>query len=114
MNGRVLYLSGPMTGYPDNNLGAFDRAEELLTRAGYQVISPANAARVTACQLTWTEYMQTAIRANYQADGLALLPGWPGSKGAQIEVTVATCRGIPAAPIQDWLKREYRENDEWQ
>ncbi|MDR0593724.1 MAG: DUF4406 domain-containing protein [Bifidobacteriaceae bacterium] len=113
MSGRVLYLSGPMTGYPNNNLAAFDHAEELLTNADYQVISPANAARITAWELTWTEYMQTAIRAIYQADGLALLPGWPGSKGAQIEVTVATCRGIPVAPVADWLRREYKENEEW-
>lgn len=35
-----IYISGPMTGYPDLNLPAFDAAEKRLTDDGHFVINP--------------------------------------------------------------------------
>jgi hypothetical protein len=37
----IIYISGPMTGYPDLNFPAFHLAASVLRSEGFTVISPA-------------------------------------------------------------------------
>ena len=37
----VLYIAGPMSGWPESNYPLFHAAEEILREAGYEVINPA-------------------------------------------------------------------------
>lgn len=43
--GTLIYLSGPMTGHPDNNVPLFERYAQLLREQGFRVMSPPELAR---------------------------------------------------------------------
>ena len=96
---RKIYLSGPMTGCARADyVRRFGEAERILRRHGYGVINP---CRVWACRWPWIyRAMEWAMgkRLAYavvlcydllllmtRADGIAMLPGWQASRGAQIE-----------------------------
>lgn len=92
-----VYLSGPMSGLPDNNFPAFDAAAERLRTIGYSVVNPAELSRgmdhvilihgrEPAC---WHNYMAQAIVAMQTVDAIHYLPGWQNSYGARIEAIVA-------------------------
>ena len=96
---RKIYLSGPMTGIePREYRRRFREAETILRRNGYGCINP---CRVWPCRFPWLYRLMNALlgkRLTYavilaydlillmiRADGIAMLPGWEQSRGAQIE-----------------------------
>ena len=100
---RHIYISGPMTGIePREYRRRFREAEATLRRHGYGCINP---CRVWACRWPWIyRAMEWVLgkRLAYaavlcydllllmtRADGIAMLPGWQASRGAQIENYVA-------------------------
>ena len=99
MSRRRIYLSGPMTGIePREYRRRFREAETILRRHGYGCINP---CRVWPCRFPWLYRLMNALlgkRLTYavvlcydllllmtRADGIAMLPGWRASRGAQIE-----------------------------
>lgn len=82
-----LYISGPMTGLPDNNFPAFNRAAAALRSQGYAVVNPAELNPEGS--KTWHECMRVDIRELCTCQGLVLLPGWQRSQGAQLELQIA-------------------------
>ena len=100
---RRIYISGPMTGIePREYRHRFREAEAILRRHGYGCINP---CRVWPCRFPWLYRLMNALlgkRLTYavilaydlillmtRADGIAMLPGWKASRGAQIENYVA-------------------------
>ena len=100
---RHIYLSGPMSGIPRSEYQRkFREAEHILRRHGYGCINP---CRVWACRFPWIyramewvlgKRLAYAVVLCYdllllmtRADGIAMLPGWRASRGAQIENYVA-------------------------
>ena len=100
---RRIYLSGGMSGVERAvYVRRFREAEMILRRHGYGVINPCN---VWACRFPWLYRLMNALlgkRLAYavilaydlillmtRADGIAMLPGWQASRGAQIENYVA-------------------------
>ena len=96
---RRIYLSGGMSGVERADyVRRFGEAERILRRHGYGVINP---CRVWVCRWPWIyRAMELAMgkRLAYavvlcydllllmtRADGIAMLPGWQASRGAQIE-----------------------------
>ena len=96
---RRIYISGPMTGIePREYRRRFGEAEAILRRHGYGCINP---CRVWPCRWPWLFGLMNAVmgkRLAYavilaydlillmtRADGIAMLPGWQASRGAQIE-----------------------------
>ena len=96
---RHIYISGPMTGIePREYRRRFREAEAILRRHGYGCINP---CRVWPCRFPWLFRLMNAMlgkRLTYavilaydlillmtRADGIAMLPGWQASRGAQIE-----------------------------
>ena len=96
---RRIYISGPMTGIePREYRRRFREAETILRRHGYGCINP---CRVWPCRFPWLFRLMNALlgkRLAYavvlcydllllmtRADGIAMLPGWQASRGAQIE-----------------------------
>jgi hypothetical protein len=96
---RLVYLSGPMTGCARADyIRRFREAEVILRRHGYGCINP---CRVWPCRFPWLYRLMNALlgrRLTYavilaydlillmtRADGIAMLPGWQASRGAQIE-----------------------------
>lgn len=89
-----LYLSGPMRGHPDLNAPAFHEAAAKLRAQGWEVFNPAEHEKV---------YKRGGIRAAlahdfewiiWQADTIAMLPGWLGSLGARAEWALAEAIGL--------------------
>lgn len=85
---KRIYISGPMTGLPGLNFGAFNSAAGQLRALGYEVINPAEKQSELG-ELTWEEYLREDLRDMLTCDTIALLPGWEASKGAHLELHVA-------------------------
>ena len=100
---RLIYLSGGMSGVERADyVRRFREAERILRRHGYWCINPCN---VWACRwpciyraMEWVlgKRLAYAVVLCYdllllmtRADGIAMLPGWQASRGAQIENYVA-------------------------
>lgn len=102
-----LYIAGPMTGLPDFNYPAFFKAADRLRGAGFEPINPARKREGVPHQgATWLDYMRHSLRDIADCDGIAMLPGWEGSRGAAIEVRLAYDLGLPARYVDEWLAAE--------
>lgn len=98
----ILYIAGPMSGLPGNNLPAFFAAEEQLRAVGYnRILNPARA--VCPDDSEWHEWMRSGLEMVLRSEGLALLPGSQNSRGAALERYVAEALGKPVAPLDEWL-----------
>ena len=82
-----IYLSGPMSGLPDNNYPAFNAEASRLRALGYTVENPAENDNGIAD--TWSDFMRLGIVQLVQCDVIALLPGWRDSRGAHMEREIA-------------------------
>lgn len=96
-----IYVAGPMTGIKDLNRPAFYDAAEKLRLLGHTVINPANI-RLPKGTDTWQDYMRVTTRQLTFCDGVALLPGWEQSTGAQIERQWAEAVGLLVLPLDQW------------
>lgn len=102
-----IYLAGPMRGIPEFNYPAFAYAAARLREGGHTVFSPAEkdlerdaglSVEGTRGDLAELEVQGFNIRdaimddLTYiarEADAIALLPGWEGSKGVRVELALA-------------------------
>jgi nucleoside 2-deoxyribosyltransferase len=106
-----LYITGPMSSYPDANIPEFTRVAALLRRFGYQVVSPheVECNGSAAGGATWEEYLRADIVAMMQgADALAVLPeleGYPVSRGMRVEIALAKSLGWQVRPYTEWLQQ---------
>jgi len=87
-----VYIAGPMTGLPNSNYDAFHKATAEWREAGWEVLNPAESFRGRQ-DLPYERYMRNALKLVMQAGAIALLPGWEKSKGALMEVLVASRQG---------------------
>lgn len=94
-----LYVAGPMSGLPEFNHPAFVRAALSLRAVGYRVENPAE----NPAQSTWADYMRLSLRQLSEVEGVAVLSGWQGSRGATLEVHVAHALMLPVHGIATWL-----------
>lgn len=101
----ILYIAGPMTGIPDYNYPAFNAAATRLKALGYETRNPVDSELDNPENEAkpWSWYMRRAIPLMLQADGVALLPNWEASRGAQLETHVAQAIGMACKPWQEWL-----------
>lgn len=107
---KRIYIAGPMTGFPDHNIPAFNAAAKRLRAEGHFVINPVDLSSLfgTPEELSdsFAAYYDPSgcsgdddgIAENVMAADLAavrscnaiyLLNGWENSKGALKEVHVA-------------------------
>ena len=91
----IAYLSGPMTGLPDNGYPAFQAAAERLRSQGVQVISPHEIIPPGAGPWSWEAHMRVDLAALLTADVIVMLPGWETSRGARLEKAVAEAIAMP-------------------
>lgn len=96
-----IYVAGPMTGYPDMNFPAFNKAASLLQSFGFQIFNPADQGIIDG----WAreDYLKYDLPYLFQCDGVATLPGWQESWGACLEVYNANQLKISVRPVQIWL-----------
>ncbi|MGV9364477.1 DUF4406 domain-containing protein [Amycolatopsis sp. NPDC003731] len=96
-----VYLSGPMTGLPDNNFPAFRAAAAELRAAGITVEDPSDKGIVPGW--AWADYLRYDLGVLVTCDRVATLPGWRGSPGARLEVRVAKSLSMPVRPWKELL-----------
>lgn len=99
--GMKVYLSGPMSGYPDHNYPAFAEAREALRKAGLTVVCPAEAGVVEGW--TWEQYLKRDLVVMLGCEALVLLPKWEDSRGARLESSVAWQLSMPVAEYEGLL-----------
>ena len=103
MKQKHIYLSGPMTGIPNDNAEAFFKAEIHYQRLGYQVTNP---YRLGVRYAQMHEYDSTKEINYYKllandlvhmipCSEMALLPGWEQSDGVKIELFWAEKLKLP-------------------
>lgn len=97
----ILYVSGPMAGYPEHNFPAFNAAAAALRNKGYVVLNPAE--HQLAPGLPREDYLRADLKLVLESHGVALLPGWEPSWGANAEVATAHTIAIPCLPLTVWL-----------
>lgn len=85
---------------PNENLEAFTEAAAALQAVGYTVVNP---HELNPPGVSWKQAMRTDIAALMQCEGLAYLPGWAWSRGAGLELFVATELGIRCQAWEDWV-----------
>ncbi len=83
-----LYLSGPMRGLPGDNRALFNAAALEIRSKGYDVFNPAEADEKTPT-LPREERLRRDVAAVTDCEGIAFLPGWQGSAGTRLELTIA-------------------------
>lgn len=88
---RIIYLSGPMTGYPDLNYPLFHEVTTELRSAGHRVYNPAEFPHDGDVS-TFPIRQAFAAYCSFiclEANTLVLLPGWERSKGVAAEFMLA-------------------------
>lgn len=101
-----IYLSGPMSGIPDNNFPAFHEWAASLRAQDYDVVSPAEIQEAG----TWELCLRNDLRELCTCEAIALMPGWESSKGANLELHVAHRLGMKVIhlPLQFDLVQHLR------
>lgn len=112
-----------MRGIPEFNFPEFARVAGLLRAAGYEVFSPherdieRSGFDISKGNTTGDEKLLPAgvtsrvcLRDDCvwicdNAEGIALLDGWGGSKGAKAEIALGDAIGIKSKPYSDWVVR---------
>lgn len=102
----VVYICGKVTGEPIHKVTMkFGDAQMKLQKAGFEAINP--LAVVNDWHCSWNTAMRKCIAAMMQADALYCLPDVEHSKGAAIEINLATKLDIPKFVTIDGLKTEF-------
>jgi hypothetical protein len=110
-----IYLAGPMQGYAEFNFPAFKAFAALLRAQGHEVFNPAErdierhggvdiskdnpTGSVKQSEDTHGFSLRDALHDDMvwicrNAEGIALLPGWEASKGANAEWALAKALGL--------------------
>lgn len=89
----ITYVAGPMSGYPEWNHPAFHDAAKELRDNGHTVINPAELHEASA-EVPWGHYLRRDLAELVKCTHIVLLPGWRGSRGAQLEHHVAQQLGM--------------------
>ncbi|WNN93676.1 nucleoside deoxyribosyltransferase [Arthrobacter phage CallinAllBarbz] len=112
----IVYLAGPMSGYPRWNFDAFDEAAAKLRRRGFAVLSPAEMDRANGfnpdapVEEFTLEDRHKAMRADlnailHVAEAVVYLPGSADSDGALLEMSVGLAIGKPVTPLDYALQK---------
>ena len=91
MSKPIIFISGPMRGYPDWNRAAFNEAAEQARNFGFEPLNPA----ILPITLPDKAYIPICLAMLNICDYLYALPGSDKSTGAAAEQAFARAQGIP-------------------
>lgn len=98
-----VYLTGPMTGYPEFNYPAFEEAAKVLRAAGVEVVSPHEVNPADGVDRGWDWYLRRDIVALVDCNAVVRLPGSDDSKGSRLECYIAAALGMRQYELADVL-----------
>ena len=88
-----VYISGAIAHYNiDERKGAFLDAENRLRAMGFVLVNPFKNGLPDEAH--WREHMRADIRLLLDCNFIYMLQGWELSKGAKLELDVASSCGI--------------------
>ena len=112
----VVYIAGPMQGYPRYNFDAFYDAEKKLKDAGYGVVNPARVdeergfdpddKKPLSGLFLWMARRRDIGLINDHATHIYMLPGWEKSKGAIAEYHFANWTGLKLIEFRHGIATE--------
>jgi hypothetical protein len=111
----TYYLSGPISGDIKGNEAKFHEAVVELRARGYDIVSPVEVCTghiedfdLERTALDWIWYMRRDIEAlvNDKVQGIIMLPGWEGSRGARLELLIAKGLNMRAVSYASCLTRQ--------
>lgn len=92
-----------MTGISEWNFPAFHAAAAKLRAIGHDVTNPAeNDDGDTS--MSWDYYMRQDIAHIMSVEGVAVLPGWQGSRGARLELLLASSLRLPIFEAETMIR----------
>lgn len=102
---KKCYLSGPMTGYPENNYPAFEKATAALRQAGYHVFTPheympPKKPTISELRRAFAAYSRFICE---EADTIILLSGWEQSLGVSAELALAKNCGLEIVEFDTFI-----------
>ena len=96
-----IYVAGPMSGLPGLNFDAFHEAARRLRERGFVVTNPAEINVDKSAG--WSECMRADLKHLVDCHAVATLPNWEISRGAVLEVHVASALGMRINSVEAWL-----------
>lgn len=88
-----VYISGAISGREPNEVRKeFELAKRYLRLEGYEAISPLANGLPWDC--AWEVHMREDLRLLLECQKIAMLPSWRESRGAMLEVFIATALGM--------------------
>ena len=103
----TIYLSGPMSGLPNNNVPTFNKAAKKLRAAGYRVVNPAELDEGEP-KTSWVECLKRDLKWLTACEAIATLPKWRKSRGANLEIYVGKQLDYPVHTVGYFLKHNRR------
>lgn len=93
MKRRITYISGPITGWPEEEaIEKFEHAEQLIRARGEVPINPLKLCKLN---MTYEECMKKDITIMLlQANKIYMIAGYENSAGAELELDVAEMCGL--------------------
>ncbi|MCL2093811.1 MAG: DUF4406 domain-containing protein [Treponema sp.] len=117
----TIYVSGAITGMPQDNKHAFNNAcsqiKRIAKKHGLQTtvktINPIKIGKQVRTYFEkyhqrdpeWADYMRSCIKKLCGADCAYFLPDWAGSDGASLERHIVKRLGMPCLDTMDDLER---------
>ncbi len=99
-----VYLSGPMSGYPEFNEPRFRELAAELRRKGHHVIDPSELGRGPWAWCVGRDLLLILWRRyTGELDAIVTHGLWARSRGARLEVWLGRRLGLPIRPVQDLL-----------
>ena len=101
----IVYLSGPMKGYPDSNFPAFHATAAALRSKGIEVVNPAeiNPQGDENDADFYHQCLRADLKAMMDCEAIALMRGWEASNGANLELHVAHRVGMRVLFVDELL-----------
>lgn len=88
-----IYISGPIAHYElEERMATFDHAARYLSLKGFEPVNPFDNG--VSQDAHWREHMRADLRLLLECDAIYMLDGWELSKGAKLELDVASSCGI--------------------
>lgn len=88
----IVYLSGPMTGLPNNNKEAFNKYAVYYRSQGFNIKNPAEFPENNT--QSYNDWLKRDIEILMtECNAIMMMPGWEASNGAKVEKHVAESLG---------------------
>jgi len=112
-----IYIAGPITDLPENNIDEFRIVETILKKKGYDTIVPHDLfSGIDTQHFTHMDYMNICLPAAKNCNCLCFLEGWKESKGSIMEMELAIENKLKVVFAKNFLpeylaERQLRQTD---